>query len=361
MRQPRGLVKVNGQIAQGWVEWEVTNNTLYHADKFSVALSLRKQSQDMGWSWWAAQTQLTFEIFAGFPADVTNYDSNDLTSLILGNADSIEIDPLFGIIRVEGRDKTALLIDTKTAQKWINQTSSQIATQLAQAQGLTPKVTATKTKAGNYYAQDHVLPTHERSQWDLLTYLAQKEGFQVYVTGNTLVFGPAPPDAAPYIIQWQEPNPVLPASNAVRLNFSHNLTLSRDIVVRVRSWNMWQKASYTKTATVKHKSRNSGDTPQVYSFIKPGLTPEQAQQLANQTALSLAQHELHMHVELPGDITPTMQSVLQLRGTPYDQTFYPETIVRSMRLGGEGEDDDTGGFRMSIESKNVRPMTEVLV
>lgn len=350
MRSPRGLVKVNGIVAAAVRSWEVESNSLYHADTFRVELSLWGQPPQTNWSWWAQQQTLQVQIFLGFPLNPAQFDASQLTSLVLGNVDLIETDPIEGVIVLQGRDLTSLLIDLKTDQKWQNLTSSQIATKLAANAGLTPQVTSTTTRAGNYYDIDHVLPQTERSAWDILTYLAEKESFQVYVSGQVLYFGPPPPATTPYEITWQNPNP-LPASNATRLRFSHNLTLASDVIVKVRSWNMRQKQAYTKTATSHHK-RGAG-TPQIYTYTIPGLTPAQCAQRAQQLANSISAHEIRMHADQPGDVVPTIKSQIQVRGTPYDQLFYPETIRRTY--------DFEEGIRMIVEAKNSSPESTVII
>lgn len=359
MRQPRALIKVNGEILQAWKCWDVHSTGLYTADTFRLELALSGQPADRGWLWWANQQVLQVEILAGFPADPTNYDSTNLTSMVLGNTDLIETDPVTGIITLSGRDLTAPMIDTKTDNKYQNQTSSQIVTQIAEAQGLTPNVTATTTKVGVYYNIDHVVPTTERSIWDLLTYLAQREGFQIGVRGKTLNFGPRSPDTSPFLITWDDSAPIATAE-AKTLRFSHNLTLARDVVVKVRSWNMWYGQAYTKTATLKH-TRGSAGEPQVYSYVIPGLSPDQAQQKAQNLAASISQHELRMAMDLPGDVTPTTADSIQLRGTPYDQIFYPDSIARSMEMPEEGGETESSGFRMTIEAKNTLPASMVLL
>lgn len=362
MRQPRGLVKVNGEVLQAWKSWEVHNTGIYTADTFRVELSLSGQPINRAWSWWASQQQLQIEVFAGFPADPDNYDSSTLTSLILGNVDLVDTDPVNRAIVLSGRDLTAQLIDIKSDQKYPNLTASKIAEAIAEQFKLTPNVTQTTKKVGVYYSIDQVVLTSERSIWDLLTYLAQREGFQVGITGNNLNFGPPSTGASPYQIKWTEPDP-FPEATVSRINFSHNLTLARDVVVKVRSWNMSTKQAYTKTATVKHKSGSPG-TPQIYSYVIPGLTPDQALQKAQNLARSISLHELRMTADLPGDITPMATDALKVEGTGtvYDTLYYPESITRTMVMpSGGGEDQDEGGFRMNIAAKNTLPNSTVLV
>ncbi|MFX5464598.1 hypothetical protein ABTD44_19690, partial [Acinetobacter baumannii] len=90
----------------------------------------------------------------------------------------------------------------------------------------------------------------QRSEWDILNYLAHLEQFAVYVRGKTLYFGPKPdPKATPYVLMWQEPNAdqVFPEGNFMDLRFTRGLTVSRGIQVVVRSFNSKGKKSYAAT------------------------------------------------------------------------------------------------------------------
>jgi hypothetical protein len=116
-------------------------------------------------------------------------------------------DPLAGTIHITGRDLTAKLIDTKTSENFLNQTSSQIAQTLAARHGLAAQVTATTTRVGTYYSQNHSGLSQERSEWDLLVELAAYEDFDVYVRGETLYFQPKPTDSGErYVIEWRQPD-----------------------------------------------------------------------------------------------------------------------------------------------------------
>lgn len=203
-RQPRAIVKVFSTAADGppqppvivpaWVEWSIENNTFYQADTFRVTFAASLLPAETNANWLSQQREAFVEIFAGFPADPTNFSETDLTSLIYGRVDDIDYDPVATTIDLVGRDLTAAFIDAKTSIQYQNLTSSQIATQLALAHGLTPVVTATTTAAGTFYAYDHVRMVDQRSEWDLLSYLAAQEGFNVYVKGQELHFEPRPTD-----------------------------------------------------------------------------------------------------------------------------------------------------------------------
>lgn len=364
-RRPRGLVLINGVRASALIDFAVDNNNFYSADTFRVRLCLSQQPNDTNWAWWAGQTDLGVEIFAGFPANPESYTQADLTSLIYGNVDDIEIDPVRDEIMLIGRDLTSLLIETKTSEKFPEHTSSDIAVKLAERHGLTAQVTKTSIKAGTYYQIEHVRLTDERSEWDLLTYLAHEEGYQVFVRGQSLHFEPkASASGSKYVLRWQQPTGDVysPQGNFMSMNFARSMLLTKDVIVHVHSWNTKHKKGFTKTARATHK-RNSLTRrasklpypPQEYSRTIPNLTPEQAQQKAQAILSEITAHEVRLHADMPADVTLTPQQIIQVDGTGtlFDQDYYPISITRKFSW--------SDGFTMSIEAKNQSPETTVTI
>lgn len=362
-RQPRGVVKINGDVAAGVVEIEVDNNSFYEADTFRVTLALSAQPPARNLAWWALQSDISVECLIGLPANPDAYTASDLPSLILGKVDDLGIDPVRGEITLVGRDLTSVLVDSKTTEKFVNQTASQIATTFAKRHGLTPVVTATTTKAGKYYELDHARLTSQMSEWDLLTYLAQDEGFIVYVKGMELHFEPAPTSTVnPYVLQYEAPTAdrAAPLLNATSLQFSRNLTLAKDVIVKVHSWNLKQKTGFTVTVTATHNTKTvlSGlpqptGNAQTYSYIMPNLTREQALIRAQALARQITQHEVHLTAKLPGDEKLDITTPLQVQGTgtAFDQVYYPDNIVRRFSAWE--------GYRMEISAKNHNPNSMV--
>lgn len=355
-RRPRGLVKINGEIVEGWVAWEVDNNTFYAADTYRMQFAVSAMDKNHGPDWWAAQSEIIVEIFAGFPADPENYSATDLQSLIYGLVDEVNYDPVSATIDLYGRDLTAKLIDTKTTEKYRNMTASQIATALASKYELNPVVTATKEKAGRYYDLDHDRMTDERSEWDLLTYLAHEEGFAVYVKGRDLHFEPVPSESQdPYVLQWESATDDRGYAifNGKNIAFSRNLTLARGVTVTVRSWNIKQKKAFNVTyPTHKAKGTAPGQSnarTQNYYFTRPNLTPEECLKLAMAKHREISQHEMRMTATLPADNILGVKDVIQVTGTEsaFDQIYYPDSIVRRMSV--------SDGYLMTITAKNVNP------
>lgn len=361
VRQPRWILKANGVEIAAAISWEIDSNSFYEADTFRATLAANALPAGYGVDWWYAQDRIDIEIFAGFPADPANFSAADLTSIFYGQIEDDEWDPDSGIIEISGRDLTSELIDTKTSQNYSNLTSSQIATKLAQAHGLTPVVTATSTKAGKFYQIDHVRQQDEHSEWDLLTWLAHEEGFVVFVRGRELHFQPKPSESdAAYLIQYSPRTDGPDQAPVSRLRLRRNRNLARDIKVIVNSYNTKQKRTFTKTAQVVRRRnsvlRNAGrpvTPPQIYSRNVLNLTPEMAQQRAYKILDDLSRHECALTIEGPADNVLSLTHVIKLSGTgtAYDQTFYPDSIVRS------GSRD--GGYRWTVQAKNHSPESVV--
>lgn len=341
VRQPRGLVKVNGAVIAGMLYWETDENEHSSPSTFRACFAISGLPASNDIAWFSAQTDLTVEIFAGFPADPTTFSDGELESVFFGKVDDVAADWLNLTLDLTGRDMSAPLLDNKSSEKYINSTASAIAAKLAQKYGLTPNVTATTTRVGVYYKQDHVDLKDDRTEWDLLLWLARKEGFQLYVSGKTLYFGPQQSSGTPYVFQ-KTGN----AWNATSVKASHTLTVAKDIEVSATSWNPTKKLAYTRKAT---RSRKGSGLTQKYSYRFANLTPEQTQQRANQILADLSRHEMKVAIEGPADVGLAIGGSLQIAGTgtAFDQTYFPSSIHRFLRADG--------GYHWTIDAKNHAP------
>ena len=266
------------------------------------------------------------------------------TSLIQGEADTIRSDVLNRTLEIDGRDLTARLLDARTQETFSNQTASQIAETLAARHSLTPDVTATQTLAGRYYEADHdhlTLGQFSRAttEWDLLTFLAAREGFEAYVSGQTLTFAP--------LATSPTPTSLTPAL-CLSLSLEHTLTLARDIEVTVKSWSSRQQSAVTQTAKSAAKGRRGG-SPQRIVVVRPNLSSNDALQLANRILADLSAHERLVHAELPGELALTPRSRVQLTGTgtDFDQLYYVAELDRHF--------SSTHGFTERLRLKNIPP------
>jgi phage protein D len=331
LRSPALAVLVNGAAIPGVMDLDVLDNAHFAAGRFRIRAAMDGA---------AASTLLD-------PDDILDLQvslGGTFTSLVQGQADSIHIDPIRNTIEIDGRDLTARLLDARTQETFANQTASEIANTLAARHGLTAVVTATTTLAGRYYGAEHDRITlgqfsRATTEWDLLTFLAAREGFEVFVAGQSLYFQPFTQSAASL---------VLAPSDCVSLSLERALTLARDIEVTVKSWNTRQQAAFTQTARSSAQGKR-GSNPQRIVVVRPNLQPNDALQLAQRILADLSSHERIVHVELPGEVmlTPRSRVTLNGTGTDFDQTYYVAELDRHFSLAH--------GFTQNLRLKNVNP------
>lgn len=352
-RVPRATVLVNGvDLRDALVEVEWESNTFFQADTFRATFATSKLPEGYGPAYFADTAPIVVEIFAGFPADPVNFTAKNLASMFYGQVDPVDWSPDQTTITISGRDLTSKLIDAKSDKKYPNQTASQIVTKLASDVGLTAVVTATSTLVGRYYEIDHVALQDNRTLWDLVCYLAQKEGFVAYVKGKELHFEPPPAaDDEPYAFYYNVPRSADGMADAnCHITFSRSLTLAKDIVVKVRSRKPGQKTAFTMTAKATH-AKSSGET-QTYVFDYWGLTSAEAQKKAETIAADLSKHERKATVTGPADNILSRTDVVQIDGTDtsWDQTYFVENIARRYSL----ED----GYVWTVNLKNHSPESQ---
>ena len=340
VRKPFLKVLLNGATALPAYAAEITNNSHFTSDTFRVECALTGMPAGFGAPYWSDSQgdQVQISIGTGTGAAVP---------FILGQVDNAEIDLIKKRLILTGRDLSALLIDAKTTEKFQNQTSSQIAATLAARHGLMANIAATKTKVGTYYAVDQVNLTREESEWDLLIFLAQHEGYDLWVSGNTLNFQPSLnlDMVSPYVMIYS--SVPAPYASFTDLKMSRSQTLARDIIVIVRSWNQNQETAFTVTykRTQANKGQRAGGQAQTYSFTVPNLTKQGALNYATQKAEQISRMERVINADMAGDDTLTIRTPIQLvgTGTSFDQKYYPDTITRSISFEQ---------FRMKVRAKN---------
>ena len=337
LRTPRLAVLVNGVVLAGAMEADVSSNSHYAADRFRVRTALRADDP-LIWS----QAQMLVEVRMGL--------DGAWASLVSGAVDRLDIDPVQGLVELEGRDLTAGLIEARTQETFSNRTASEIATLLAQRQGLSADVAATSTPVGRYYQDEHDRITldqfsHATTEWDLLVFLARQEGFNVWVDGTMLHFQPQAAAGAGAV--------TLGPGDCMDLRLERSLTLARDIEVVVKSWNTRQQVAFTQTAHARGKAGHdiASGKVQRYVYVRPNLTPQDALQLAQRLLADLTRHERVVRATLPGELvlTPRSQVLLQGTGTDFDQLYYVAEIDRRLSV--------SRGFLQTIRVKNSSPMS----
>jgi hypothetical protein len=349
-RFPRGIVKINGTPVS-FLSATVENKSHFASDTWRVRLEAWNQPEGFGMKFWGDEVNAQVEILFGFQmpgADISSGASSP-TSIILGQVDDVEIDPLDSeSLIISGRDLSAQLIDNKTTNKYPDHVSSWIATSIAKQFGLIPQVTTTTQKVGQYYNNAYSTIGRDVTYWDLLVYLAEQEDFDLYVLGNTLYFGPpqADGDTNPLIVTITGGNGAIVQSNALKLRLRRSLTIAKDITVTVLSHGV---ASGKAIKAVAHRAGKGGSSSGAlnYKYTKPNMTLQQAQNFANSKLANITKFERTIEVNMEGDPLMTVRRKIVLQGTQtsFDQSYYVQTICRTL--------DFEGGFSMSLHGKNT--------
>ena len=198
------------------------------------------------------------------------------------------------------------MIDARVDETFANRTSSEIAEILAERHGLGVAATPTSTLGGA------ILPVGLRaadggefcpkvmSEWDLLSFLAVQEGFDLFMDGEVLRFEAAGGrDAA-----------VLAPSDCVSMQLEHLLGMERAIEVTVRSWDQQGAQAVVQTAQGGGKGR-----AWKHSVVRPNLPPDEAQRLAERVLTDLVRHTRTVTATMPGEVMLSARSTVTLEGT----------------------------------------------
>jgi prophage tail gpP-like protein len=353
LRQPGGVVKINGTAIPGWIQFSVTNNSFYEADVFEVTFASSAMQPGQDANWLSSLESDTFvEIFAGFPASQKTPTSQELHSLIYGRIDDITLDPIQKTVTITGRDLTGAFIDTKVSSQYTNQTASQIANTLASNHGVQADITTTTAKVGNYFNNDTVLIQANRSEWDLLSTMAQGEGFVVVMKGQQLYFGEdTTGTGTPLYITLNQGN-----ANAW-FTCSRSMTVAKGISVTVMSApsqkggkSVVESYPIAPKGTTPGKASPYGSTTNYKYKIFRGADPITAKQKAQAIYKQIISHAMKLRItQMPADLTTNPTSAIKVTGTgtAFDQTYYPRSITRTMTFGE--------GFTMEIDAQNTSP------
>ncbi len=294
----------------GVYEAEIQSHAFLGADRFSFGASLGVNEA-------VAYTRVPLRI------EITIELEGAISKLLTGQADRIDIDPVHNVVQVGGRDLTAQMIGAQTRESFDNKTSSEVATLLANRHGLTAAVSATSALIGRYYQNSYTrtaVSQHGRvtTEWDLLCWLAQQEGYDVWVDGTTLWFQPTAPTAAPIS---------LTPADCIHMQLSRDMDIANGFKVEVRSWNCAMQQLISETASYQLTAGASANM----ITLRPNLSSDAARQLAQRIAGQLGNHERQVTYEVPIDLTTTVRSLLQLSATntDFDGAYVVSEVMRT--------------------------------
>jgi len=368
-RAPRGFLQINKQNIR-LMSLSTTNTSHFTPDTWTAVLNVYNQPD--GWDmkkWDSYDPTSVVKVYFGLLQQgqlATEVPTVGNSSLILtGQVDDIvmEAGPP-GTITITGRDQTAVLVDTKTANHYLNMTSSEAVTSIAQQFGFTPKVTKTTTPIGKYFNNNYSALTGSIAYWDFIIFLAQQEEFDAYLENGVLYFGPveADNDPTPWVFYMQADPSGRPTNGNVKtMQLHRSPSISKDITVTVISHDSQNDrtiiASADRAGTylgASSRSRSAATT-QSYVLRKPGLTAQQAQNMANSYLKEISKYEREFTITIEGapGLSVRKQVIIRNTDTSFDQKFYIRNIVRKWAPGS--------GFEMTVTGKNIPTENEAQV
>lgn len=176
-----------------------------------------------------------------------------------------------------------------------------------------------------------------------MVWLAEQEGFDVWVQDNTLYFQPKPKNPNPDFIVRAGLS--FRTSNVESLRMERKLGLAANVKVTMKSWNSANQTAYAETAAA-FGTESSGN-PKSYVFVHPNLMPDQLLAQAQRRLNEIIQHERVIEFIMPGELQLSARSQVALVGTntAFDQTYKVETIERRL--------DYWGGFTQFVRAKTA--------
>ncbi len=320
-------VAINEMPVPGAISFEVSNESPFSAARFRLLMALN--APGVGIEFYAGLAAATITVTMSIAAGML-----ERNSVFQGQIDAVMLDIGSGLTMLTGRHFAARLIDAEINESFSNQTSSAIASQFAQAAGLSAQITPTTQPVGQYYELAHngsALGLHSRhpTRWDLLVDLAEIEGFLVGVQGSTLIFGPTPV-VAPMVLSYGQDLVGLTVDRALGL-------LSPSVTIR--SWNPRLQGAFSAT------SGGAGGVG--VTLVKPNLTHAQVTARAQFEQARLAAQSVLLRAEMPGEFTLAPSSFVQVQGTgsSVDGLYQLRSIERRIHA--------VDGFIQRIEATQV--------
>ena len=337
VRRPRCRLLISGSVVGGCQAVEISVNNLGQAGSFFVQIASTAIQEKIAAMLYMSDV-IDVSIEFCFLTSAPEGSQSDWVELMSGRVDRLRLDPISGLITLEGRDFASRLLDLQVFEGFLNCTSSEVARTLAQRCGLTAVVDQTSSMIGQYYQIEHARLSLNRfsrfsTAWDLLSALAQLEGFDLWVEGQSLYFCSSSDVREPRNIRFHPPNrdSGAPSLNISSLTLERCPALSGGMQVSVASWNSRQRKRF-----VVRSAGSSEDTTTLVHVVRPNLLPDAAQSLADGICGQAAGHERALNGTMPGDLTLCPRDRLRLTGIGggWDGDYRVDSVEREVTLAG---------------------------
>lgn len=356
IRKPRCWITIGGALVT-CSSTHVTRKSVRSSDEFTADTTFKRlQAAGIGIA----------QVAEWQPQDVSVINSTDgnQVTMITGTVDVPEIDWNQNKVSFKGRDKSAKLVEKRASKSYKNMQSSEIVQQIAQDNGLQANVQSGQGSsfAGKIYYQDTVHLLMHKTYHELLSDLAQREGNQWFVDGDTLYFQPKDQGSSVFSGYWCPPGVTAPYgwATVLTLETSRNMTAAKPHKVSVKSLHHKDKKQYEGKA----EAGGDGDDTVTIEDHHNGNNQAQVDALAKARLRDAIRHDCQCTFSAPANLNITPQYKFQLGGTGtiYDQTYDIDSLeieidwdtgalmTGQCKAPKAGRDDSSGGGSSSSSS-----------
>ena len=340
-RRPRLQVLVDGAIVNTAIDARVVSNNYFSADWF-YATFVASEETSFAMSYWASIKRALVEI------RLSVGETESFETMIIGYADAVSIDAIRNLVRIEGRDLSALLVDSGLNEAFPNYTADAIVSLLALRHGLKPHVLPTPGMVGRLFggAQEELgFSYHSRAttDWDLIVRLAQQSGYDAYVRGWDFFFQPAKSRKSAAV--------VIGRGDVTDLRLERDLSRRSLDQLAAVSWNAQLQQSILSGSTGLQPS-GGGDVP---VMMQPNLDPGGIGRVMAQLIADAKQHARAIEITMPGETGLSARSSIELQGTgtDFDRAYDVECIDRMF--------SPVSGFRQRIRARQSSDVASRIV
>lgn len=240
-------------------------------------------------------------------------DDSQLPLVFDGVADTIELDFANSVLTMEGRDRSAVLQESFTHAQFRNSTVTGVVKEIAEKHKLEPNIVDPGTSIGTIFSEERIdfenVPSAGYNDWDLLTRMAEHDGYTVFVSDGKLNYVPI--EHADDVVLFEY------GVNLMNLKARRNLsTANSRVTVEMASVQVQDKDSaYVSAGSKSRKSAGDGLSA-VYRFTDfPSRDPETLGLIAEGLALMYAQMEHLVTFETTGHTRQKLSNKILIRGT----------------------------------------------
>ncbi len=331
VRRPRLRVLVDGTVVPTAIDARVVSNNYFSADWYYINFAVAEDPHFTA-SYWASVRRPLVEV------QLSIGDASAFESVIVGYADSVSIDSIRSLVRVEGRDLSALLVDSCLHEAFPNYTADAIVSLLALRHGLKPRVLPTPGMVGRLFGgaqQEMGISYHSRAttDWDLIVRLAQQSGYDAYVQGWDFYFQPTK--------SRQRSAIQIDRGGVTDLRLERDLSQPSIDRLAAVSWDSQLAQSIHESPSTLTASSTNG----AQVMLGPNLAPGAIARAMAQIIAETTQQARSIEITMPGETEITARSSIRLQGTgtDFDCVYDVECVDRMF--------SPVSGFRERIRAR----------